>query len=129
MDFKTLTSNLLRQSDIRQELKRLIGKEVTVYIDRPLGVKHPKFPDIIYPVNYGYIKEIKAADNEYQDVYIIGTDEPLKICIGKVYAIVIRENDIEDKLIVVTNDKEYNIDEIEKYINFQEKYFKHKIIK
>lgn len=129
MDFKTLTSNLLRQSDIRQELKRLIGKEVTVYVDRPLGMKHPKFPDIIYPVNYGYIKEIKAADNEYQDVYIIGTDEPLKICIGKVYAIVIRENDIEDKLIVVTNDKEYNIDEIEKYINFQEKYFKHKIIK
>lgn len=129
MDFKTKTSNLLRQSDIRQELKRLIGKEVTVYIDRPLGMKHPKFPDIIYPVNYGYIKEIKAADNEYQDVYIIGTDEPLKICIGKVYAIVIRENDIEDKLIVVTNDKEYNIDEIEKYINFQEKYFKHKIIK
>lgn len=129
MDFKTLTSNLLRQSDIRQELKRLIGKEVTVYVDRPLGMKHPKFPDIIYPVNYGYIKEIKAADNEYQDVYIIGNDEPLKICIGKVYAIVIRENDIEDKLIVVTNDKEYKIDEIEKYINFQEKYFKHKIIK
>ena len=40
-----------------------------------------------------------------------------------------RENDIEDKLIVTTDDKDYSIEEIKEKINFQEKYFKYKIFK
>ena len=100
-----------------------------VYIDRPIGSRHPKHKDIIYPVNYGYIKEIKAADDEYQDAYVLGVDEPVTNCVGKIYALIERENDIEDKLIVVTDNKEYSIEEIKKNIYFQEKYFKYKIVK
>ena len=100
-----------------------------VYIDRQLGSIHPKHNDIIYPINYGYIKEITAVDNEYQDVYVLGENKALEYCEGKVYAVVEREDDIEDKLIVVTNDKDYLIEEIEELIKFQEKYFKHKIVK
>lgn len=129
MDFANLASKLLKQSDIRQELKQLIGKEVTVYIDRPKGTKHPVYQDMIYPINYGYIKEITTTDEEYQDVYLLGVDYPIDKCNGKVYAVVIRENDIEDKLIVTTDDKDYTVDEIEKIIDFQEKYFKYRIIK
>lgn len=32
----------------------LIGKMVTVKMDRPMGSRHPKH-NFIYPVNYGYI--------------------------------------------------------------------------
>ena len=89
----------------------------------------PLYPETIYPINYGYIKEIISADDEYQDVYILGEDSSIDYCAGKVYAVVEREDDVEDKLIVSTNDKEYSNEEIKKIISFQEKYFKYKIIR
>nr|WP_307998360.1 hypothetical protein [uncultured Merdimonas sp.] len=48
----------------------MLGKIVKVTVDRPLGSCHPKHPDICYPVNYGYVKGVMAADGEEQDVYI-----------------------------------------------------------
>lgn len=120
---------LLKKLVIREKLELLIGKDVNVYIDRPKGSIHPKYPETIYPINYGYIKEIISADDEYQDVYILGEDSSIDYCAGKVYAVVEREDDVEDKLIVSTNDKEYSNEEIKKIISFQEKYFKYKIIR
>ena len=55
----------------KDELKEFINKEVVVYVDRPINSVHPKYNDIIYPLNYGYIKEIKASDSEYQNAYIL----------------------------------------------------------
>ena len=49
-------------------LKGFIGKEIDVIIDRPIGTLHPKYNDMIYTVNYGYIKGFFAGDNEYQDL-------------------------------------------------------------
>lgn len=120
---------ILKKLHLLDNLREMIGKEVTVYIDRPLGSKHPKHDDIIYNVNYGYIKEFVAADGEYQDVYVLGIDKPVKEFTGIVYCIVNRTNDIEDKLIVVDKNVTFSNDEIEKEIAFQEKFFKHKIIK
>ena len=48
------------------EYSNIIGKIVKVIIDRPLGTYHPKHKDILYPVNYGYIAGIMAADGEEQ---------------------------------------------------------------
>lgn len=121
--------NLFKKYYIREKLEDLIGKNVEVYIDRPVGSAHPKYSDMIYPINYGYIKEITAADSEYQDVYVLGEESKIDYCVGKVIAIVERKNDLEDKLVVSTKDKEYTIDEIKELINFQEKYFKYKIYK
>ena len=119
----------MRKEDIRQKLYNLIGSVVTVYIDRPLGSIHPKHHDILYKVNYGYIKEIIALDGKYQDAYLIGIDTPVDKYQGKVCAIVERNNDVEDKLIVVTNNKEYSIEELKELINFQEQYFDYQIKK
>ena len=52
-------------------LKGLIGKEIDVIIDRPIGTTHLKYKDMIYSVNYGYIDGFYGGDNEYQDVYIL----------------------------------------------------------
>lgn len=49
--------------------------------------------------------------------------------IDKVIAIINRKDDLEDKLVVCENGKNYTNNEIEKLIQFQEKYFKHKIIR
>ena len=108
-----------------EKLKNLIGKKVKVLIDRPIGCDHD---GIVYPLNYGYIKEIKALDGEYQDAYVLGIDKPVETFEGKVLAIINRKNDIEDKLVVCGQDEGYSKEEIKKAVNFQEKYFKSKIL-
>lgn len=52
----------------------MIGDIVKVTVDRPLGSRHPKHKNIIYPINYGYIEGIIAPDGEEQDAYILGVD-------------------------------------------------------
>ena len=42
----------------------ILGKTVTVTVDRPLGSRHPEHPAMRYPVNYGYIKGVQATDGE-----------------------------------------------------------------
>ena len=120
---------LLKKLVIREKLENMIGQNVKVYVDRPMKSNHPKHDDIVYPVNYGYIKEIVAGDGEYQDAYILGEDDECDSCEGIVYAVIERENDNEDKLVVVTNNKKYSIEKIKDKVNFQEKYFKYKIVK
>ena len=64
----------------------MIGKTVTVTVDRPLGTFHPKHPDIFYPVNYGYIEGIFAGDGEEQDAYILGVEAPVEKFTGRITA-------------------------------------------
>lgn len=128
LDLEKEAYKLLKKLIIREKLENMLGEDVKVYIDRQIGFKHPNYNDIIYGVNYGYIKDIISTDGEYQDVYVLGENYPIKECMGKVYAIVEREDD-EDKLIVKNDDKEYSKEELINIINFQEKYFKYRIVK
>lgn len=110
------------------DLKRFLGESVTVIIDRPLGTTHPNHNDIIYPVNYGYIENIFAGDGEEQDAYILGVDEKLNIFKGTVIAIIHRNDDVEDKLVVAPNNMKFTSKEIMEKVNFQEQYFNTEII-
>jgi inorganic pyrophosphatase len=114
---------------VSNDYKIWLGKKVKVIIDRPLGLSHPKYPNTVYSINYGYIPDtVSPADNEEIDVYILGEDKPLKTFEGKVLAVVDRGEDSEIKL-VVTDGTDYPIEEIEKQINFVEKFHLHKIYK
>lgn len=110
-------------------LSRLLGKSVTVIIDRPLGTTHPNHKDIIYPINYGYIENLFAGDGEEQDAYILGIDKKVDIFRGTVIAIIHRLDDVEDKLVVAPNNKRFTYKEIMEDVHFQEKYFETEIIK
>ena len=110
------------------KLKKLIGKEVNVIIDRPIGSKHPNYEETIYEINYGYIKNLYAPDKKYQDAYVVGIKEPLEEYKGVVKAVVKRKDDIEHKIIVVPTGVNITKEEIEKAIHFIEKYYKHKLI-
>ena len=110
------------------DLKQLLGDSVTVIVDRPLGTTHPNHKDIIYPVNYGYIENIFAGDGEEQDAYILGVDEKLNIFKGTVIAIIHRNDDVEDKLVVAPNNMKFTSKEIMEKVNFQEQYFNTEII-
>jgi inorganic pyrophosphatase len=108
---------------------KFLNKMVKVKIDRPLGSKHPKYKDSIYPINYGFIEGTKAPDGEEVDAYILGVDKPLREFEGKCIAVIQREDDNDDKLIVIPKEKEFSDKEILKLVNFQEKYFKPKTIR
>lgn len=97
---------------------------ITVIIDRPLGSVHPGHSDIIYPVNYGYVKGIIAGDGEEQDVYVLGVDKPIETFTGKLIAIIHREDDVEDKWVVCPEDMTFTEEEIFKQVHFTEQYFK-----
>lgn len=40
-----------------------------IVIDRPKGSAHPRYPDFIYPVDYGYLKGTFSMDGEGIDVW------------------------------------------------------------
>lgn len=42
----------------------------SVVVDRPQGSAHPRFPDIIYPLDYGYLEGTSAGDGEGIDVWL-----------------------------------------------------------
>ena len=125
-DYTNRGINILKRLVLFDKLKQLIDKNVKVIIDRPIGYTHE---DIIYTQNYGYINGVFALDGESQDAYIIGIDKPLKEFEGKVIGIIKRKDDIEDKLIVCEKNKNYTNKEIEKLVDFQEKFFNYKIIR
>lgn len=103
-------------------IKEYLGKKVKVKMDRPLGSKHPKH-GFIYPVNYGYIPDTIAPDGAEIDAYALGVHEPLDTFEGIVVAIIHRTNDDDDKLIVMTEGKNYTDDQIRALTEFQEAYF------
>lgn len=105
-----------------------LHKIVTVKMDRPLGSLHPKH-NFIYPVNYGFIPNTKSYDNEELDAYVLGVYEPLEIFTGKCIACIHRLDDNDDKLIVVPEDRNFTDDEIDVLTEFQERFFKHVIIR
>lgn len=94
-------------------------KAVKIIVDRPLGYK-----DIygnIYPINYGYVPGVIGGDGEEQDVYILDIDEPLKEHVGKIIAIIHRNDDNETKWICAIHD--YTKEEILGKVWFIEQYF------
>lgn len=62
----------------KTDYKNLLGETVDITIDRPILSRHPLHPDIVYEVNYGFIPNIYAFDNEEADVYLLGVTKPVK---------------------------------------------------
>ena len=106
----------------------MLGKTVTVTIDRPLGSRHPRYPDLLYPINYGYIAGIMGGDGEEQDAYLLGVSEPVKAFTGKVIAIIHRTDDVEDKWVVCPEGQTFTKEEILAQVHFQEQYFQSEIV-
>lgn len=105
----------------------MIGNIVKVVVDRPIGSRHPKYQELIYPVNYGYVDGVMAPDGEEQDAYILGVGVPVKEFIGRVIAIIHREDDVEEKWVVAPENIVFTEKEIIEKVDFQERYFRSKI--
>lgn len=105
----------------------MLGKIIKVIVDRPLGTYHPKYKNLFYPVNYGYVEGIIAADGDEQDAYILGVNKPIKEFTGKMIAVIHRLDDVEEKLVVVPTNASLTKEEIKSQVDFQEQLFKTEI--
>lgn len=106
-----------------------LGKKVKLVFDRPFGTKHPKH-GFVYELNYGYVPDTVSPDGEELDAYYLSEKIPLTETEGICIAYAHRENDDDDKLIIVKEgDDKYTDEKIMELIKFQEQWFKTKIIR
>ena len=85
--------------------------------------------EFFYLTNYGYIPNTVSGDGEELDAYVLGVFDPIDSFKGKCIAVVQRLDDNDDKLIVVPEGKTYTNEQIDSLIEFQERFFKHRIIR
>ena len=96
---------------------------VQVIMDRPLGSRHPRFPELEYPVNYGYVPGVPGGDGEEQDVYVLGVAVPLERFEGEVIAVIRRADDVEEKWVAAPEGVRFTAEEIRQQVAFQERFF------
>lgn len=60
-----------------QALDTLLTRSRLV-IDRPRGTGHPRFPEMVYPLDYGYLEGTTAMDGEGVDLWL-GSGEPSRV--------------------------------------------------
>lgn len=85
-------------------------------------------PDLHYPINYGYIPGTVSGDGAPVDAYLLGPDRAVREAIDIVVAVVLRADDVEDKLIVVTGGVAPAVAEIEAAIAFQEHFCRSRVV-
>ena len=79
-----------------------------VVIDRPKKTTHPQFANLIYPVDYGYLKDTVSADNAGVDVFV-GSQSKKKNSIETiVIAVDILKKDVEIKILHGCDEAEVN---------------------
>jgi inorganic pyrophosphatase len=88
-------------------------RENGVTADRPKGSAHPRFPDLIYPIDYGYINETQSQDGQGIDVFR-GDDESLGV-VGIICSFDNMKKDSEVKILY--NCTEENIQTAMKIMN------------
>ena len=89
--------NTTNNADFWLAIDKLVS-DSKVVIDRPKGSRHPKYPDYVYPLDYGYLEGTtamdgggidvwKGSDGDYIDAIIctvdlLKRDSEIKILIG-----------------------------------------------
>ena len=114
---------IYRMAIEHRDYSSILGRTVIGTVDRPIGSAHPQHPDMIYPINYGYVNGVFAGDSEEQDAYVFGVSKPIRTFTGTVIAVLHRLNDCEDKWIVSADGSRPDRDGILQAIAFQEQYY------
>jgi inorganic pyrophosphatase len=80
-----------------EEMNRLV-RDHPVHIDRPQGQPHPRYPEMIYPLDYGYVENTTAGDGSGIDVWLGSLDT--KKLTGILCTFDTLKSDIEIKLLL-----------------------------
>ena len=88
--------------DFWKALDELVSNSEIV-IDRPRGSAHPRFPNFIYKVDYGYLKNTSSMDGAGIDVWIGSGDKKIDaiMCI-----VDLMKRDSEIKILIGCTEEE-----------------------
>ena len=84
-------------------LDRLMASSRLV-IDRPKGTAHPRYPDMMYPIDYGYLADTTAMDGGGIDVWA-GSD-PARGLDAVMVTVDMVKRDAEIKLLIGCTEEE-----------------------
>ena len=88
--------NARLQPDFWEYVDQLAG-EARIVVDRPKGTRHPNFPNLVYPVDYGYLEGTASQDGHPVDVWV-GTQEPKRV-VGVICTVDLTKRDSEIKVL------------------------------
>ena len=88
--------------DFWKALDKLVSNSEIV-IDRPRGSAHPRFPNFIYKVDYGYLKNTASMDGAGIDVWVGSGDKKIDaiMCI-----VDLMKRDSEIKILIGCTEEE-----------------------
>lgn len=72
--------------------------EFPLTLDRPKGSTHPRFPDLVYPLDYGFLQGTTAADGDGIDVWRGSLTDPHLAAL--IVTVDLMKRDTEVKLLV-----------------------------
>lgn len=81
-------------------------KNSEIVIDRPKGTAHPKFPDFVYKVDCGYLKDTASMDGGGIDIWV-GTGEKKTDAIMVIVDLMKKDSEI--KILIGCTEKEKQI--------------------
>lgn len=87
-------------------------RKTPLRIDRPQGSSHPRFPEIVYPLDYGYLEETAGGDGDGVDVFR-GSADGTGI-VGVALTADLTKRDVEVKVLLDCSDEE--IDRVEHFL-------------
>ena len=97
MIFMEAAAPIVLGNNFWEYLDRLVAASRLV-IDRPRESRHPRYPDLIYPVEYGYLEGTTTVDGGGLDVWV-GT-LPEKSLTALVLTVDLHKRDVEVKLLL-----------------------------
>ncbi|MEW5871155.1 MAG: nitroreductase family protein [Chloroflexota bacterium] len=87
----------MQSQDFWDYLDRLVARSPVV-IDRPLGSAHPRFPELVYPLDYGYLQGTTTVDEGGIDVWV--GSQPGRTLEAVVLTVDLHKRDAELKLLL-----------------------------
>lgn len=82
-------------------------EQSAVVIDRPKGTPHPRYNNLIYPVDYGYLQGTSAMDGGGIDVWL-GTDAGQQID-AIMCTVDMKKKDAEMKILIGCTEEEKQV--------------------
>ena len=91
--------------DFWKALDELVSNS-EIMIDRPKGTRHPKYPNFIYKVDYGYLQNTSSMDGAGIDVWVGSAEKKIDAIICTVD---LMKKDSEIKILIGCTEEEIAI--------------------
>lgn len=81
----------------------------SIIIDRPKGSSHPRYPDLMYPLDYGYLEGTTSADGDGTDVWLGSLNSIDQTLTGILCTFDTLKRDMEIKLLFGCNEEDIQV--------------------